>query len=802
MNITEDKFTNKSVEEIVQDVLVQHKNNVEDALIYIKDISNKDGLSMSKETTEKLNAVADVLQKNINKENDLFEGLFDVFKSKNKYDVKLLCYPPFKNEPVIFTIKDVTSLDDPRIEEYHKYMRKLHPKSTIYLDSELGRKKFYENSIHDYKIKLYDENCKLSNESYAGNLFLAKAFAEKLCELNSISKAEILKENDVVSTYNSSNKKWNTVSKTPMKSKTVKTKNVNKKSSKPNDIISDFFKNKTVQDIETIGLSNLIGIDPALINGITKPFHDYASSERKSKLDYKNKKADLNNEYGIKETINDKKDLDIEFLIDHGINPSVYTKSLPLYNPETNGLIILSGIDKNSPYFKENQKDDRNKKCFSDDKVFIKTVSENRDKDQNFYTKDYGTPEAIFVDKFIDIYKDEKNKNTLDDINSFDLDTDEDKSKIKNIYFTNRKNQEDSASKAYQDWIKVNKDSGELNDIFDANISDNQKENLLKKTYYKVKNGIKIEDVMKYFVSYWLYEIENKKTLDLIKEKIRTEITDPIIQKQLILDLNDELKRCFKQNLNGEAVLLQLLGWYKNSLKKESVIDEAGFFNNQDKSKPISDPHEVKSTLKKIGIDPKFVTVPITIEAIGDNVFGKPQERLIIKRFADENKLDDKYGLVMLKDIDTNAIQWMNIGKLKEYIAKDINKDTELDTVDYRLKAGNQFNTLNPGYGEFIEIPEDIIIEMLQTVNKEMSDKYPFDLISYYKDENLLHPNKQVLNALNDYNVGNSEYVIRRFPNKVLNRFVYKGFVPHDDTGGKARPAMGKSDYFKKTMDM
>ena len=79
----------------------------------------------------------------------------------------------------------------------------------------------------------------------------------------------------------------------------------------------------------------------------------------------------------VLEAMNDRKDLTIEFMIDHGINPSVFTKHIPLFDPKRNGLIVVQGADKESPYF-DTDKDNRNKKCFAGDKLLIAPVKEER----------------------------------------------------------------------------------------------------------------------------------------------------------------------------------------------------------------------------------------------------------------------------------------------------------------------------------------------------------------------------------------------------------------------------------------
>ena len=68
MNISENEFANKSADQIVKDVLEQHKQNAKDALAYIQNITTDDGLSLSKETKAQLKKAEDMLVKRVKRE--------------------------------------------------------------------------------------------------------------------------------------------------------------------------------------------------------------------------------------------------------------------------------------------------------------------------------------------------------------------------------------------------------------------------------------------------------------------------------------------------------------------------------------------------------------------------------------------------------------------------------------------------------------------------------------------------------------------------------------------------------------
>lgn len=251
MNINEDKFANKSAEEIIDDMLSQHKNNSKEALEHMQDILKDDGLTLSSDTKANLEKAVDILS-----DKGLKEGWFS--KPAPKYEVKFEVYLPFKKEPAQFQIPPVSSLDDPLVKETLAKIRARHPKSTIYIRSELGDQKIteekenkkggffksllsnditknlaatalagitgispvftksvtngmlkatadkFENVNKNYKINLYNENGTYT--CYAGNLPIALTLIENT-QIN-YAKADVLYEDNIICSYNKALKEW------------------------------------------------------------------------------------------------------------------------------------------------------------------------------------------------------------------------------------------------------------------------------------------------------------------------------------------------------------------------------------------------------------------------------------------------------------------------------------------------------------------------------------------------------------------------------------------------------------------
>ena len=160
MNISEDKFANKSADQIVKDVLEQHKQNAQDALAYIQNVTADDGLSLSKETKARLKKAEDMLVNRVKREN-LVE------KRTQTYDVNLEIHGAWRpNIPAmlqppcgpLFVVNDVKSLNDPKVEKACRSLLKtLPPQSVIIIRSdELGDRVFHE-SISDNNEQLTEK---------------------------------------------------------------------------------------------------------------------------------------------------------------------------------------------------------------------------------------------------------------------------------------------------------------------------------------------------------------------------------------------------------------------------------------------------------------------------------------------------------------------------------------------------------------------------------------------------------------------------------------------------------------------
>ena len=483
-----------------------------------------------------------------------------------------------------------------------------------------------------------------------------------------------------------------------------------------------------------------------------------------------------------------KMDKIVEFLIDHRINPSVLYRNLPLYDKSRDSLIILKGVDEKSPYFKNEDV----KEVYPDDRVIIQPYTEERVPEGNFYTKTYGEPEIIYVKDFMEIYEDPINEETRLSTNTDSLDSQEEIDNLKNTYFSNRKQQDQDKERDFKKWVEQN---GNLFDL--DKLSEPAKMRTLKDLYIANKKGFELEDLPKLPL---MWAALNKDILDIYTNKIKKEITDKDQQNALLANYKQTQKDWFKQSLYGGELLKATKEWWKEvtSNKEESILSEGP------KTNPIKDQYQLKKILKQIGIDPKYTTVPITVEPMyntkkyqspEEDPNAAPLEKFIITAISDQNNLTDDTGKVRVRSMITNDSYEMNIGDVKHLAEKPINVDAELDTTEFRIKDKHQFDALNKGMGKFIDIPEEVIIEMLKTVNKENPGEFPIDLVKYYQRDK---SNPLIIKALSMYNQGFRNYVIRKF-NKD-GQTIYRGFVPYEEYPN-SRPTGGSKNKYQSILD-
>ena len=492
-------------------------------------------------------------------------------------------------------------------------------------------------------------------------------------------------------------------------------------------------------------------------------------------------------------------DKNVEFLLDHHINPSIMYANVPLYNPKTNRLILLRGPVKTCAYFVKNDKNSENKQCFPTDEVIIQDVVEERVPEGNYYIKTFGEKQEIPVSEFMEIYNHPRNEETRLDIEKFSLDTDEQVNQIKQAYKDHNERINQAKEADFNKWVEDNEY------LFDLDgLPDTLKKQTLEKLYKANKKGFELEDLVKLPII-WL--AKNQPTLNIYAERIK-KVSNSEEQERLETEFDNAKKSWFKQNINDIELLKIANEWWKSLTKKvkESTLDEIAY-PKVAKPKSITDMYEVKKILEQLGIDPRFTTVPIKIQpmynkkkyqsAEEDPNAGQSQELVIIS-FPDSSKTSEDLGIVRVKDkISGNSFN-MNIEDLKAAIDNPINQGTELNTVDYRLHKGQQFAALNKGMGDFKTVlPEEVIIQMLKVVNKEYEDEFPIDLVAYYKKDK---ENPLIIKALNKYNKNNSQFVIRKFKNKDTGTVEYRGFVPYEDHMF-SKPAMGVKDKFKAVMD-
>lgn len=530
----------------------------------------------------------------------------------------------------------------------------------------------------------------------------------------------------------------------------------------------------------------------------------------------------MNNFRKLVEQIINENDMTVEFFVKHGINPSIC--NLPLYNAASDSLITVFGPDKkDSEFFLDKEHHPVNDNT---NKVMVANISEYRDPDTNRYIKDTSDKHSITVTELKDILADERNQETLTSIGAhdIDLDTEDQRNQVLNKYNDKIEQQKQADNKKFEDWFEANKD------YFD--ISDKQ---LGKRLYNLHLKGYSNDEIEK---SFDLWRYNNKETLNKIENEIKKDDSRSKESKEVLLfNFKNAMRSWYKDDMKNQtyqnpekasmSTLLHATDWWKENQKQN--ITEASFTQNSSSS--ITDMHEIREILPQLDIDPKFITVPITIQGKYDkNKYSSAKEdpnsagddQVTIKSFpnaenvykiieikkqleteTDQDKINElllqgdnlmKHTTVKVKgNTDTYEI---NLDKLQNLSKLPINQNAELDTTDYRLHDKQQFNTLNAGVGRYVDIPEEIVIEMLKVVQEEYEDEYPygFDLVKHYLDNKNSPKDSITTDALNKYNT-NGDGNIRRFYNKQRNSYNFRGLVPYE-AGVKIHPTIPKKRDF------
>ena len=498
-------------------------------------------------------------------------------------------------------------------------------------------------------------------------------------------------------------------------------------------------------------------------------------------------------------------DKDKRFLITHGIDPKALL--IPMYYPDKKCNVVLQGPSKDSPWLKD-------EKVSLKDKVLIRPVYEeyikpgDNNDTGNYYKKQFGDN---IIELTVDEYKEKilnnpENEETQEDMRFTDLSSEENINKFINDLKT--KHDEDNLNKKREFEKFVNSlphfgnskilNALDLPEKDDGSIDIKTIPNSIKPALEKLKSlqdlGIDTDDEYAAFIT---WESKNHIIFDIVKQKIK-EIKNENDRKEVQQSFKKHKKEWFRSNLDPKNVVNMVNQWWKSlglsplsKKQNESVLTEFG--SKSSTYLPYTDA-KIDSYLDELFGDngKRFKTVPIINNPYNpDDPDADPVEYLLI-RGIDTADLGPN-GKVRVGKTDINGAKVsetyeMNIDDLQEIVNRDENQNTGLNTDAYRRKAGNQFNTLNPGYGgKYIELPEEVVMQMLETMQNDEDGDYKYDytmidLVKKYKEE-LKDPNKHsdiVLKALQDYNdYNNRQYQIRynKSRGKYMGLIEYEGHI-------------------------
>lgn len=477
----------------------------------------------------------------------------------------------------------------------------------------------------------------------------------------------------------------------------------------------------------------------------------------------------------------------------HNIHPAMdYDKPLWVDNTTAGRerVIVLDGID-----IKNQQK---GKPASDEDYVYIREVSYVQSNKTGGWVKKFGDLEAIPVSTFKSIINNDINASTF--------------TKFKNKYpeeggdlVQSILDADKNRKSKYQKWEDKYKD--ELNlDRFDKPTKG--------KIYRDIeKRGYSPEDVeIRYAFNNW--KQNNKGILSKVEKGIS--VTN---DENLWDAYKTEQQRWFKNDITDTELIKTATNWYIQNIKptvdelktkkKESSEEDLKEFRPRYKdynaAMPIKDPYQIKSTLKQLGIDPIFMSLPIIQEfpyntakyksAAEDPDAEAPKEFIIVD-FPDEHDLNR----INVRNYEGGRKYEMSADEIKRIIAENPkNADPKPNTVRIASNPYLANKTLNPAAGgTYITIPEGVILKMLDFMQTNYPIEYPNVVDKYKAQVSYETRNPLVLKALKAYNTDKST-TIRAFsdPNSP-NGIVYKGFKPYEMTNRP--PKHGNEDPYKQLM--
>ncbi len=463
---------------------------------------------------------------------------------------------------------------------------------------------------------------------------------------------------------------------------------------------------------------------------------------------------------------------DARFLIDHGINPIVIDKRIPLYYPEIDSMIRLVGVDHTSPYFKNNDLKsdwDVNLKTFPEDKVYIVPFEEKRNDTHNVYVTKPSEKISITAEKFLDeIYNNEENYDvtSIFELSNFNknirLNSPEDISTTRELFKQNLDKKHADDNQAFE---KQKAEYLEKNPTVFDNVAD--KNTLIKKLLQLEKEGYEPDDLIVDF-TIWVYNADIQAIVKTAKaalmKKIGADQDSSGLKKQATDDFNAFLKQIYLRTRNQNKktrtkdLLRSCIDWmneYVKTATTESVLTEYGRYNKPKKVSMLYgnkglDKRVLEDQLEALGISKKHLTVPIVIRPDWDSEkyknpeddpLAEPTAEIVIRGFPDVTNPT----VLRVRDLISGESYNMTVPEVQAAIKSDWNSSAEkrnelgtkfvtdngeLNNINFRTDAKHSQATHNKNLGTFVDLPEELILQALEHMEDDF--EYP-NLVKKYK---------------------------------------------------------------------
>lgn len=253
-------------------------------------------------------------------------------------------------------------------------------------------------------------------------------------------------------------------------------------------------------------------------------------------------------------------------------------------------------------------------------------------------------------------------------------------------------------------------------------------------------------------------------------------------------------QKIYQKNAKDGYTVPEAIKIVDKDLKKKR---ESAELTEAQKDKYEMDAGILQQILPSLGINPKFISMPLTVEYpdMGDDT--EPPSRFTIQGVSKEGT--EGPDAILCKDWDKARTKYTkSVKEVLDIQERPENANPSFDIWDMASTANKQHRALNKGtaQGRWVELTKDQTIAALEYAEKQNPEKYPKMVDKYLAPQSFESRNPLVLDALKSVN---SDAQVRPMKNSTaLHGFAY--YLFRSDEGRRA-PAHGRYNPYQLVLN-